>query len=108
MEDTPLSDLIEDEGQRLVWVFDYLTDRSFFIEMKNIITGKTLKDPLCTVSMGEPPLQTVDLEEFDAKIDAKAAQIAADADMDDDSYGSTEFNEDDFDAAGFDEMTFDE
>lgn len=108
MEDTPLSDLIEDEGQRLVWVFDYLTDRSFFIEMKNIITGKTLKDPLCTVSMGEPPLQTVDLEEFDAKIDAKAAQIAADADMDDDFYGSTEFNEDEFDAAGFDEMTFDE
>lgn len=29
MEDTPLSDFIEDDGQRLVWVFDYLTDRSF-------------------------------------------------------------------------------
>lgn len=108
MEDTPLSDLIEDEGQRLVWVFDYLTDRSFFIEMKNIITGKTLKDPLCTISMGEPPSQVVDLDEFDAKVDAKAAAIAADADMDDDFYGTTEFNEDEFDAAGFDEMTFDE
>ena len=108
MEDTPLSELIEDEGQRLVWVFDYLTDRSFFIEMKNIITGKTLKDPLCTISMGEPPAQIVDLDEFDAKVDAKAAAIAADADMDDDFYGSTEFNEDEFDAAGFDEMTFDE
>lgn len=108
MEDTPLSELIEDEGQRLVWVFDYLTDRSFFIEMKNIITGKSLKDPLCTISMGEPPAQMVDLDEFDAKVDAKAAAIAADADMDDDFYGSTEFNEDEFDAAGFDEMTFDE
>ncbi|MBD5202877.1 MAG: hypothetical protein HDR83_09120 [Bacteroides sp.] len=108
MEDTPLSDLIEDEGQRLVWVFDYLTDRSFFIEMKNFITGKTLKDPLCTVSMGEAPQQSVDMDEFDAKIDAKAARVAADSDMDDDFYGSTEFNEDEFDAAGFDEMTFDE
>ena len=107
MEDTPLSDLIEDEGQRLVWVFDYLTDRSFFIEMKNFITGKTLKDPLCTVSMGEAPQQSVDMDEFDAKIDAKAARVAADSDMDDDFYGSTEFNEDEFDAAGFDEMTFD-
>lgn len=108
MEDTPLSDFIEDEGQRLVWVFDYLTDRSFFIEMKNFITGKTLKDPLCTVSMGEPPMQIVDMDEFDAKIDAKAARVAADADMDDDFYGTTEFNEDEFDAAGFDEMSFDE
>ncbi len=108
MEDTPLSDLIEDEGQRLVWVFDYLTDRSFFIEMKNFITGKTLKDPLCTVSMGEAPQQNVDMDEFDAKIDAKAARVAADTDMDDDFYGTTEFNEDEFDAAGFDEMSFDE
>ncbi|MDE6326753.1 MAG: hypothetical protein K2M02_11325 [Duncaniella sp.] len=108
MEDTPLSDFIEDDGQRLVWVFDYLTDRSFFIEMKNSIPGKTLKDPLCTISMGEPPAQMVDMDDFDAKIDAKALQAAADPDIDDDFYGSTEFNEDEFDAAGFDEMNFDE
>ncbi|HBI57852.1 MAG: hypothetical protein OSJ46_00565 [Duncaniella sp.] len=108
MEDTPLSDFIEDDGQRLVWVFDYLTDRSFFIEMKNSIPGKTLKDPLCTISMGEPPAQMVDIDDFDAKIDAKAIQAAADPDIDDDFYGSTEFNEDEFDAAGFDEMNFDE
>lgn len=38
----------------------------------------------------------------------KAAQTAASTDLDDDFYGSTEFNEDEFDAAGFDEMTFDE
>ena len=108
MEDTPLSDFIEDDGQRLVWVFDYLTDRSFFIEMKNSIPGKTLKDPLCTISMGEPPAKMVDIDDFDAKIDAKAIQAAADPDIDDDFYGSTEFNEDEFDAAGFDEMNFDE
>lgn len=109
MEDTPLSDFIEDDGQRLEWVFDYLTDRSFFIEMNNSIPGKNLKDPLCTVSMGKAPSQTVDMDEFDAKMDAKAAQAAASAtDLDDDFYGSTEFNEDEFDAAGFDEMTLDE
>lgn len=108
MEDTPLSDFIEDDGQRLVWVFDYLTDRSFFIEMKNSIPGKSLRDPLCTLSMGEPPSQSVDMDDFDAKIDAKAMQVASETDLDDDFYGSTEFNEDEFDAAGFDEMTFDE
>lgn len=108
MDETPLSDFIDDEGQRLVWVFDYLTDRSFFIEMKRIITGKSLHDPLCTTSMGEAPAQNVDLDDFDAKIDAKAAKLAADTDLDDEFYGSTDFNDDEFDAAGFDEMTFDE
>lgn len=107
MEDTPLSDFIEDEGQRLVWVFDYLTDRSFFIEMKRSVPGKHLIDPLCYVSMGEAPSQTVDMDDFDAKIDAKAAQQAT-TDLDDEFYGSTEYNEDEFEAAGFDEMTFDE
>ena len=104
MEDTPLSDFIEDDGQRLVWVFDYMTDRSFFIEMKKSIPGKSLKDPLCTISMGDAPAQFVDLDDFDAKIVAKAAQT----EIDDEFYGSTEFNEDEFDAAGFDEMNFDE
>ncbi|MDE5668870.1 MAG: hypothetical protein K2I24_04970 [Duncaniella sp.] len=107
MEDTPLSDFIEDEGQRLVWVFDYLTDRSFFLEMKRSVPGKHLIDPLCSISMGEAPAQSVDMDDFDAKIDAKAAAQAA-TDLDDDFYGTTEFNEDEFDAAGFDEMTFDE
>lgn len=76
--------------------------------MKNSIPGKSLRDPLCTLSMGEPPSQSVDMDDFDAKIDAKAMQVASETDLDDDFYGSTEFNEDEFDAAGFDEMTFDE
>ena len=108
MDDTSLGDFIEDDGQRMVWVFDYMTDRSFFIEMKKSIPGKSLKDPLCTISMGEAPTQFVDLDDFDAKIDAKAAQSLATTDLDDEFYGSTEFNEAEFDAAGFDEMTFDE
>ncbi len=58
--------------------------------------------------MGDAPAQFVDLDDFDAKIDAKAAQSVVSSDLDDDFYGSTEFNEDEFDAAGFDEMTFDE
>lgn len=107
MEDTPLGDFIEDEGQRLVWVFDYLTDRSFFIEMKRSVPGKHLIDPLCSVSQGQAPAQTVDMDDFDAKIDAKAAAQAA-TDLDDDFYGSDQYNEDEFDAEGFDEMTFDE
>ena len=106
MDDTILSDFIEDEGQRLMFTFDYMTDRSFYIEMKEMITGRTLKDPLCTLSRGVPPAQVIDLDEFDAKADAKAAAMAAGDDMDEDFYGSDGYNEDEF--KDFDEMTFDE
>lgn len=105
MDDSILSDFIEDEGQHLLFVFDYMTDRAFFIKMKEIMPGKSLKDPVCTISMGTPPPQTVDMEEFDAKIDIKATTIS---DIDEEFYGSDEYNADEFDAEGFDEMTFDE
>ncbi len=110
MEDTVLSDMIDDEGQRMIFTFDYMTDRSFFMEMKELIPGKNLKDPVCTLSLGKAPSQNVDLMEFEAKTDAKAksaAQAAAE-DMDEDFYGSDSFNDDEFDIAGFDEMTFDQ
>ena len=48
MSSTRLSDLIEDEGQRLVFVFDYMTDRMFFMELKEIEPGKDLDAPICT------------------------------------------------------------
>ncbi len=107
MEDSVLSDFIEDEGQRLMFTFDYLTDRSFYIEMKKMITGRTLKDPVCTLAVGKAPAESVDLDEFDAKIDAKAAAAAAAAaeDMGEEFFGSDSYNDDEFDAAGFDELT---
>lgn len=109
MEDSVLSDSIDDEGQRLIFTFDYLTDRSFFIELKEIVTGRNLKDPVCTMSVGNPPAQSIDLEEFEAKVDTKAAKAAdADVDIDEDFYGADQYNDDEFDAAGFDEMTFED
>lgn len=108
MENTVLSDMIDDEGQRLMFTFDYMTDRSFFMEMKELIPGKNLMDPICSLSLGKAPQQNVDLEEFEAKTDAKAAAAAAAAaeDMDEEFFGSESFNEDEFDVSGFDEMTF--
>ncbi|MEZ3577438.1 MAG: hypothetical protein K1W01_08090 [Muribaculaceae bacterium] len=106
MDESPLDEFIEDEGQKLLYVFDYITDRAFFIEMTEMIPGKSLREPLCTLAMGTPPAESVDLDEFDAKIDAKAA--AATPDLDEEFYGEDGFNEDEFDAEGFDEMNFDE
>lgn len=106
MDEVILSDYLEDEGQRLIFVFDYMTDRAFFIELKEIITGKKLKDPVCTCSMGNPPSQAIDFEEYEAKIEAKAALAAED--IDEDFYGSDGYNEDEFNAEGFEEMSFEE
>lgn len=108
MDESVLADFIEDEGQKMLYVFDYITERMFFIEMTKLITGRTLKDPLCTLALGTPPPESVDLEEFDAKIDAKHAAAAAVADLDEDFYGADSYNDDEFDAQGFDEMTFDD
>lgn len=104
MEDTPLNELIEEEGQKLVFVFDYLTERSFFMEMKEAFPKKTLSEPICTVKRGKAPLQNVNIEEFEEKIDqaAKRAALAEDLDIEE-LYGDTDFNEDEL-GSGFDDL----
>lgn len=104
MEDTTLEDQIDDEGQKLMFTFDYMTDRSFYIEMREIITGKSLHEPVVTMARGEAPAQTIDFDTFDAKLDAAATSAVTD--MDEDFYGSDGYNDDEFE--GFDEMNFDE
>lgn len=107
MDDTVISDFIEDEGQRLIYVFDYMTDRSFFLELKESRPGEYLDEAVCVASRGQAPEQHVDLDDFEEKIDAKAAREAA-TDLDADFYGNDEYSDDEFEAAGFDEMNFDD
>lgn len=92
MDETPVSDLVEDEGQKLTFVFDYLTERSFFMELKEITTGRQLTEPVCTRKEGKAPAQRVNLDDFEKTIDKKAAKASSDMDMD--FYGDSEFNED--------------
>ncbi len=40
MEKCILSDYLEDEKQKLMYVFDYLTERALYIELSEIIPGK--------------------------------------------------------------------
>lgn len=84
MEETPIIDLIEEQGQRLIFVFDYMTDRCFFMELKKIDPMQHLLDPVVSVSRGNPPAQFVDLDHFESEIDAKAAKAADDIDYSDD------------------------
>lgn len=106
MEDTILSDELEDEGQRMMLTFDYLNDRSFFIELRKTEPGKSLLEALCSSSMGSAPEQESELEVPDVKPvkgNAKAVE-----DFDEEFYGSDSYNDDEFEAGGFDEMTLEE
>ena len=55
MRETPLSELLEDEKQKMIYVFDPLAERVFFIELSEIITGKDLDKAVCTRKNGEAP-----------------------------------------------------
>ncbi|KAA6346294.1 hypothetical protein EZS27_006172 [termite gut metagenome] len=94
MKDTKLNELVEDEKQKLLYVFDYMTERCFFIELMEIITGKSIKTPKCTHSGGEIPKQTVDFEELTAK--------SGSLDLDEDFFGDQDFDLEDFDPERFD------
>lgn len=106
MDEAVLSDYIDD-GDKLIFVFDYMTDRCFFMEMKKSIPGKNLKDPVCVASMGVAPAQMMDIDEYEAK-NTPAVNTGVDDDFDEDFYGSDSYNDDEFDAAGLDEMSFDD
>lgn len=94
MEATVLGDMLEDEKQKLMYVFDYLTERAFFMELREIITGKDLKKAVCTKSIGEPPQQFIDFETISANTTS--------TDMGENFYGDEGFDMDELDAEGFD------
>ena len=90
MEDTPLEDLLTDEQQRLLYVFDYMTERAFFIELYEIITGKTLDQPVCSLSIGEPPAQTLSFDDIEKNF--------TNLDLGEDFYGDSDYNDDELDS----------
>ena len=94
MEETPLNELLEDEKQHLLYVFDPLADRAFFMELSEIITGKSLDEAVCTKSVGDAPQHVLDFDQL------MATQVAATAV--DDAFGDDEdFDLDELDPDGF-------
>ena len=94
MEECVLSDHLEDEKQKLMFVFDYLTERALYIELSEIIPGKNLKAAVCTLSVGEPPVQTMKVEEV------KSESIVLDTG--ETFFGDENFDLDELDVDGFD------
>jgi hypothetical protein len=89
MERTALDELLEDERQKLIYVFDYFTERAFFIELSEIITGQNIDRPICSLAIGLPPPQTLSIDEME--------KTAEQFDLGEDFYGDSEFNDDELD-----------
>ncbi|MDR3250335.1 MAG: hypothetical protein LBT42_01535 [Tannerella sp.] len=84
MEKTLLEELIEEERQKLIYIFDQMSERVFFIELREIITGKDLEAPVCTKSTGLPPKQFIDFDDT-------AKDIITD--LDENFYGDDQYDE---------------
>ena len=95
MKETAISELVEDEKQKLLYVFDYITET--FVsssKLSEIITGKDMNGAKCTKKSGDAPKQTVDFEEM--------AAASGSLDLDENFYGDQDFDMEDFDQEGFD------
>lgn len=103
MESTRLSELIEDEGQRLEFVFDPFADRCFYLDVKESIPGESLSEAVVTRSKGKAPVQLEDLDLGLAAATGKKATAGGGEDdlFAEDSPENSSYNDDELDLEGF-------
>ena len=99
MENTTLEELLVDENQKLLYVFDMMSERVFFIELTEIIPRKSLDKPVCISSEGDAPVQIMAEE---------SVAVVPKASLDENFYGDEDFELDELDEEGFGEMNFDD
>lgn len=106
MSETSLNEYLEDERQKLMYVFDYLNERAFFMELHEIIYGENLDKGEISKTIGRAPLQTLPIEEEPVKVIPTVTPASEDSDFFDDDYNpdnytSGGYNDDELDADGF-------
>jgi len=76
MQKTLVSSLVKTQGQKLIYTFDFLNDRSLSIELMDIIMEKNLFEPFVTLKQGNAPVQVLG-EEFEL-VDLENSEIEDD------------------------------
>ena len=104
MESTRLSDLMEEQGQRLIYIFDPMFERYFFGSLKEIKPGQMTGVKLVE-KKGKAPEQP-HKEDPLAGIVGKDGK--ADWESDEEFYGDSQYNEGDLDFEGFQDLSFDD
>ena len=96
MEDTPLGSFLEEEGQRLAYIFDPEGKRFFLMELTENMFGKPQRKPSVSRRHGMPPAQRLVV-----KTKAEEEQNSYRGDFDEDFYGDDGFDETELDMEGF-------
>ena len=102
MNETRLSDLIEEVGQRLIYIFDPMFERYFFGSLKEIKPG-SMNGVECVEPKGKAPKQ-LKSEDPLAGVGGKSAD---DDFMFDDEF-KDEYDLGDIDMEGFQDLSFDD
>ncbi len=105
MEKTRLSELIEDEEQHLEFVFDPFSNRSFFLDVKEVIFSEHLAEAEIVRAKGDAP-QQIEMSNDDPLTLIKGGKKKAAAADDDYGYDSSylddvAYNDDEIDPEGF-------
>jgi len=59
MQKTNIENFISNKGQKLIYTFDFLNDRSLLIELIEVVMGKNLSEPMVILKKGETPAQVL-------------------------------------------------
>lgn len=101
MDKTSLEELISDENQKLLYVFDMMAERVFFMELTEIIPLKNQNKAECILKEGVAPIQQME-------DDILTSIVAPKSNLDSEFYGDEDYEMDELDEEGFGEMNFDD
>lgn len=99
MAATPLRDFIEEEEQKLQYVFDPFGDRCFYLDVKEFIPGEHLTEAEVVRSLGNAPKQIEELDLTAPKAGKSDSLFSEDEASE--FYGDGGYNNDEFDPEGF-------
>ena len=95
MDSSVIGDFLEEEGQRLAYLFDPENKRYFLMELTENIFGQPQKEPTISRRHGQAPAQHLETPAEETKITTE------NTDMDENFYGNEDFAEEDIDLEGF-------
>ena len=99
MSHTRIGDFLEDEGQRLAYVFDPDGKRFFLMELTENVFGRTEKKAIVNRSHGQPPLQSAN-----SPLSASSGETEEnieDETLEEGFYGDEGFEEEELDLEGY-------
>ena len=95
MSDTRIGDFLEDEGQRLAYVFDPDGKRFFLMELTENVFGRIEKKPIVNRRHGLPPLQDL------ASTAEPSVEEEEKEEIDETFYGDEGFEAEELDMEGY-------